>query len=86
MTNRLMAPLLSPQQDWTAQLPPGQPGADPNMVAQPTVDPGYGLHNTPLGNLNQSPGQTIGGYLPANAQLTPQQAAFMQWLQQFRRT
>jgi hypothetical protein len=35
------------------------------MVAQPDVDPGYGLHNTPLGNLNQSPGQEVGGWLPA---------------------
>jgi len=85
--NRLMAPLLTPQGDFTSRLPPAQSTADPNMVAQPQVDPGYGLHNTPLGNLNQAPGQEVGGWLPAGVQLTPQQqAAFLQYLQQIRGT
>lgn len=53
--------------DWTARLPPGSPGADQGMVAQPYADPGYSMPNAFVGNLNQSLGQTVGGYLPVNA-------------------
>ena len=53
--------------DWTARLPPGSPGADQGMVAQPYADPGYGMPNAFVGNLNQSPGMNVGGYLPVNA-------------------
>lgn len=45
--------------------PPGNPGADPGMVAQPYADPGYAMPNAFVGNLNQAPGQTIGGTLRA---------------------
>jgi hypothetical protein len=53
--------------DWTARLPPGSPGADQGMVAQPYADPGYGMPNAYVGNLNQAPGMAVGGYLPVNA-------------------
>ena len=53
--------------DWTARLPPGSPGADQGMVAQPYADPGYGMPNAFVGNLNQMPGMAVGGYLPVNA-------------------
>ena len=65
----LLGSAVGPPNDWTARL--GQQphhargNVDPGMVAQPNVDPGYGLHNTPLGNLNQSPGLEVGGWLPA---------------------
>ena len=82
--NRLMLPWANGQQDFTSRLPPGQPATDPNMVAQPPVDPGYGLHNVPVGNLNQTPG-IASGWLPAGVQMTPQQqAAWAQYLQQTR--
>lgn len=57
--------------DFTSRLPQASAGADPGMVVQPYIDLGYGLHNTPLGNLNQSPGQVVGGYLPASFQGAP---------------
>lgn len=57
--------------DFTSRLPRVNANADPGMVAQPYVDPGFGLHNTPVGNLNQSPGQTVSGYLPASLPVTP---------------
>lgn len=41
--------------------------ADPGMVAQPYADPGYSMPNVDYGNLNQSPGQSVGGWLPVNA-------------------
>ena len=53
--------------DWTARLPPGSPSADQGMAVQPYADPGYGMPNAYVGNLNQSPGQTVGGYLPTSA-------------------
>ena len=53
--------------DWTARLPPGSPGADTGMVVQPYADPGYGMPNAFVGNLNQSPGLVVGGVLRANA-------------------
>jgi hypothetical protein len=31
------------------------------------LDPGYGMPNPDRGNLNQAPGQTVGGWLPVNA-------------------
>lgn len=37
------------------------------MVVQPYADPGYGMPNAMVGNLNQSPGQEVGGWLRANA-------------------
>ena len=85
--NRLMAPWLTPQSPYQVGEPSGaQPATDPNMVVQPQVDPGYGLHNTPVGNLNQTPG-IASGWLPAGAQMTPQQqAAWLQYLQQTRGT
>ena len=36
------------------------------MVAAPPVDPGYAMPNVDMGNLNQSPNQTVTGWLPAN--------------------
>jgi hypothetical protein len=53
--------------DWTARLPPGSPGADTGMVVQPYTDPGYGMPNPYIGNLNQAPGVAVGGALRANA-------------------
>jgi hypothetical protein len=53
--------------DWTARLPPGSPSADPGMIAQPYADPGYGMPNAYVGNLNQAPGLVVGGALRANA-------------------
>jgi hypothetical protein len=52
--------------DWTARLPPGSPSADPGMVVLPYTDPGYGMPNADIGNLNQSPGLAVGGALRAN--------------------
>jgi hypothetical protein len=43
----------------------GVASADPGMVAQPPVDPGYAMPNADVGNLNQSPGQDVTGTLPA---------------------
>jgi hypothetical protein len=58
-----------PPQDWRGRLKDmrGQAygDADPRMVVQPYADPGYRMPNTGEGNLNQSPGQEIGGWLPA---------------------
>lgn len=54
--------------DFTARLPPGSPRGDPGMVVQPYTDPGYGMPNAFVGNLNQAPGQVVGGALPVNAQ------------------
>jgi hypothetical protein len=66
-TNLLgLEPLRRPGKDWTARLPPGSPSADPNMVAQPYADPGYAMPNAFVGNLNQAPGQEVGGALPAS--------------------
>jgi hypothetical protein len=53
--------------DFTARLPPGSPGADSGMVTRPYADPGYGMPNAFVGNLNQAPGQEVGGWLRANA-------------------
>jgi hypothetical protein len=47
---------------------PGSISADPGMVVQPPVDPGYAMPNAHVGNLNQTPGQAVGGWLPAAAQ------------------
>ena len=57
--------------DWTARLPPGAPGADTGMVVQPYADPGYGMPNAYVGNLNQSPGVAVGGYLPVSGTANP---------------
>jgi len=43
-----------------------QSGADPGMVAQPYVDPGYAMTNVDQGNLNQMPDQEVDGWLPAS--------------------
>jgi hypothetical protein len=52
--------------DWTSRLPPGSPSADTGMVVQPYADPGYGMPNAFVGNLNQAPGLAVGGALRAN--------------------
>ena len=57
--------------DWTARLPPGSPSADPGMVVQPYADPGYGMPNPYIGNLNQAPGVAVGGYLQASGTVNP---------------
>jgi hypothetical protein len=41
------------------------------MAVQPYADPGYGMPNPYIGNLNQSPGQVVGGYLLANQLMGP---------------
>jgi hypothetical protein len=46
----------------------GVASADPGMVAQPPVDPGYAMPNVDLGNLNQMPGQDVSGWLPTSDQ------------------
>ena len=56
--------------DFTSRLPAADPNVDQSMVVQPYADPGYGMPNASEGNLNQSPGQTVGGYLPASARRT----------------
>jgi hypothetical protein len=45
------------------------------MVVQPYVDPGYGMPNAFVGNLNQAPGLDVGGWLRANALQGPSSAA-----------
>jgi hypothetical protein len=53
--------------DFTGRLPSAVPNADQGMIVQPSLDPGYGMPNPDRGNLNQAPGQTVGGWLPVNA-------------------
>ena len=85
---------MAAPRDFTDRLPAGVYDADERMVVQPTVDPGYAMTNVYEGNLNQSPGQIVGGYLKAggadpydfsaryNTQLSPEdEARFQQWLQ-----
>ena len=65
---------------------PAYGNADPGMVVQPYADPGYAMTNVPQGNLNQAPGQEIGGYLPAAANsLTPWIESLPMALQQWDR-
>ena len=91
--NRLMAGYASadPNGDWTARLGVnrgGQPAADPAMVVQPTNDPGYAMPNVDIGNLNQSPGQVVTGWLPANATqgMDPTDPRYPAWLQMMRQS
>jgi hypothetical protein len=58
-------------QDFTGRLPPAVSNADPGMVVQPGADPGYRMPNALEGNLNQSPGQIVGGWLPAGGAASP---------------
>ena len=82
-----------PRDDWTARLMsrgirPGDPYADTAMagavVPRPETDPG--ITNVYQGNLNQSPGQIVGGWLPANATQAQQPdprtdpAGYQNWL------
>jgi hypothetical protein len=66
----LNSPLLPPMVgDFTSRLQTMRPAvdnADPRMVVKPYADPGYAMPNPNLGNLNQAPGQEVGGTLPAN--------------------
>ena len=57
--------------DWTARLPPGSPSADQGMAVQPYADPGYAMPNPYIGNLNQSPGMAVGGYLQTSGTANP---------------
>ena len=66
MRGGLLDPALRQKKDWTDRLPAGSPSADPAMVATPSVDPGYAMPNAFVGNLNQAPGQVVGGTLPAS--------------------
>jgi hypothetical protein len=80
------------QPGFTGRLPPAVGNADPRMVAQPGADPGYAMPNVAPGNLNQAPGQAVGGTLPAGLSgvLAPGAGAqapqapdlrYQQWLQ-----
>ena len=64
----LLGPALT--DDWTTRLGHqprrGREYADPGMVAQPGADPGYGMPNAYVGNLNQAPGIATQGWLPAS--------------------
>jgi hypothetical protein len=67
--NALMVQQQPEPRDFAARLETmrgrGVAGADPGMVVQPPVDPGYAMPNAFEGNLNQSPGLEVGGWLPA---------------------
>ena len=45
-----------------------QSNADPGMVVQPYVDPGYRMPNTGEQNLPQNVGNEVYGWLPSTAQ------------------
>ena len=77
--NPLFAMLAPPPRDFTDRLPAGVYNADERMVVQPYADPGYAMPNASEGNLNQSPGQVVGGYLPAGG-ADPRTAWVQQWL------
>jgi hypothetical protein len=46
------------------------------MVVTPYTDPGYGMPNPYIGNLNQAPGMAVGGYLLANQLMAPNQGQY----------
>ena len=65
----LLGSAVSDDSDFTHRLQtmrPATEGADPRMVAQPPIDPGYAMPNVDLGNLNQMPGQDVSGWLPSS--------------------
>ena len=72
---------MAAPRDFTDRLPAGVYDADERMVVQPYADPGYAMTNVYEGNLNQSPGQIVGGYLPAGG-ANPRAVWFEQWLNQ----
>ena len=90
--NRLMAgyaqanPVPRPRDDWAAHLGTVRPpddGVDQNMIAYPPNYPGYTIPNVSQGNLNQAPGQIVGGYLPAAATQAapdPNDPRYLEWL------
>ena len=53
-----------------------------------TNDPGYAMPNVDIGNLNQSPGQVVTGWLPANATqgMDPTDPRYPAWLQMMRQS
>jgi len=64
----LQSNALGPGLDFTGRLPPAVGSADPRMIVQPPIDPGYAMPNANIGNLNQMPGVEVSGALRAQAQ------------------
>jgi len=86
--NSLLTP--APPRDFVDRMNRERPGvgtADPRMVVQPPVDPGYAMPNISEGNLVQPeliPGMVIEGWLPAGQRsLPPQNALLIELLRRY---
>jgi hypothetical protein len=83
--NALMVAQPEPR-DFTDRLSRIRPAFDTDrgMVVQPPVDPGYAMPNVDSGNVVQTPGIEVEGWLPAGLQgLPPRNALLLELLRRY---
>ena len=81
--NALMVAQPEPRDftDRLSRIRPTLDAADPGMVVQPPVDPGYAMPNIDSGNVIQTPGIEVEGWLPAG--LPPRNALLLELLRRY---